>query len=366
MKWKVLTGLSAIGEISLAALIVGCGGGHQAAAPAAPAPVTAAVAVAERITTAEEIELPGSVVAERVAEVSSRVMALVTAVRANVGDTVAKGQVLAEIDPQTASGQLSQAQGGLAQAQAHLALAERNYERFKNLAASEAASPMELDMARAQYEAAKGAVEQAQGAVASAGSVAAESRVVAPFAGRIAARMVEAGDLAAPGRPLLRVESTAGRRLAVAVPEGVFARRRAKLGDRVAVAVDARPDLGRMSGRIVEIAPGPDPVTHAVSVEIELAAADVGTGSFGRAFLSGAEREAVVVPAAAVLRQGGAALVVVRGEDGTALSRAVTLGDAVPAGRIEVLSGLAGGEAVLVGLAAVPPLGAKVEASEAP
>jgi RND family efflux transporter MFP subunit len=363
MKRSVFAALSAL---TLAAWLPGCGGGHKTVEPVAPIAITASLAVAERVAAAEEIELTGTVVAERVTEVSSRVMALVTAVRAEVGDSVAKGQVLVEIDPQTASGQLSQAQGGLAQARANLALAERNYERFKNLAASEAASQMELDMARAQYEAAKGAVEQATGAVASASSVAAESRVVAPFAGRIAARMVEAGDLASPGRPLLRVESTAGRRLAVAVPEGVFAQRRAKLGDRVAVAVDARPDLGRMSGRIVEIAPGPDPVTHAVAVEIELAAADVGTGSFGRAYLPGAQREAVAVPAGAVLRQGGAALVVVRGADGTALSRAVTVGETLADGRLEVLTGLAGGETVLVGLAAVPPLGAQVEASVAP
>lgn len=350
----------------LAAALAGCAGEHGATKPAPPVTVTATLATAERVKVADEIELSGTVVAERVAEVSSRVMALVTAVRVEVGDAVVKGQVLVEIDPQTATGQLAQAQGGLAQAQASLALAERNYERFKSLAATDAASQLELDVARAQYEAAKGAVEQAKGAVAAAGSVAAESRVVAPFAGRVARRMVEVGDLAAPGRPLVRVESAAGRRLAVAVPEGVMAGRKWKLGDPVEVAIDARPDLGRMTGRIVEVAPGPDPMTHAVAVEIELAPADVGAGSFGRAFLAGTERQAVVVPAGAVLRQGGAALVVVRAEDGTALSRAVTVGDALSDGRIEVLSGLDGGETVLVGLAAPPPLGAQIAESSAP
>jgi RND family efflux transporter MFP subunit len=365
MKWKILP---AVAVFALAAA-AGCRGGHERGKPAAPSTVTAELATAELVTATDEIELSGTVVAERVSEVSSRVMALVTAVRAEVGDTVAKGQVLVEIGPQTSAGQLGQAQGGLAQAQANLALAERNYERFKNLAASEAASQMELDMARAQYEAAKGAVEQAKGAVAAASSVAAESRVVAPFAGRVAGRMVEAGDLAAPGRPLLRVESAAGRRLAVAVPEGVMAGRGWKRGDPVDVSIDARPDLGRMTGRIVEIAPGPDPLTHAVGVEIALAAADVGTGSFGRAYLPGlpgTQRETVVVPAGAVLRQGGAALVVVRGEDGAALSRAVTVGEARPDGRVEILTGLSGGETVLVGLAAPPPLGAKVAEGGAP
>ena len=74
------------------------------------------------------------------------------------------GQLLLEIDPQAAKGQLAQAQGALSQARAALALAERNHERFKALAEVRAASELEVDMARMQYEQASGAVEQAQGA----------------------------------------------------------------------------------------------------------------------------------------------------------------------------------------------------------
>ena len=60
-------------------------------------------------------------------------MAMVTAVHANAGDHVEKGQLLLEIDPQTSKGQVAQARGAQAQAQAGLALAERNYERFQAL-----------------------------------------------------------------------------------------------------------------------------------------------------------------------------------------------------------------------------------------
>ena len=66
-------------------------------------------------------------------------------------------------------------------------------------------------MARMQYEQAKAAVEQAKGAVSSASSVAGDSRVVAPFSGRVGRKMVEVGDLAAPGRPLLVIERTGSR-----------------------------------------------------------------------------------------------------------------------------------------------------------
>ena len=181
-------------------------------------PVSARIVRVEAVTVPQGAELYGTVEAERTAAVSSRVMATVTAVLVKPGDPVRAGQVLVEIDPATARGQEAQARGALAQAQAALALAERNFERFQTLAAKGAASQLELDVARMQYEQAKGAVTQGEGAVEAAASVARESRVVAPFDGRVAAKLVEVGDLAAPGRPLVMVESAAGRRLVLPCP----------------------------------------------------------------------------------------------------------------------------------------------------
>lgn len=347
----------------LTALAAGCAGrkaGDPAGEQPAPAALSARVATVETIEIPETVELPGTVEADRTAAVSSRVMATVTAVHVRPGDLVRRGQVLVEIDPQTAAGQVSQARGGLAQAQAGLALAERNYERYKALAATEAASQAELDLARAQYEQARGAVEQARGAVSSASSVASESRVTAPFDGRVTARMVEAGDLASPGRPLVQVESATAHRLSVAVPESLLARAGLTLGSPVTVAIDARPDLGRFAGTVVERAPAADPMAHAFLVEIALGDVEVPSGSSGRAYVGSGRRSTVAIPLEAVLRQGGATLVVVRDEEGRAVSRVVTLGADLEGGRIEVLSGLRGGETVLAGLAAVPPLGTPV------
>ena len=70
-----------------------------------------------------------------------------------------------------------------------------------------------------EYERAQGAVTQAEGAVRAATTVAGESIVRAPFTGRVVDTLVDVGDLAAPGRPLVRVESTAGRQFWVTVRE---------------------------------------------------------------------------------------------------------------------------------------------------
>ena len=196
-----------------------CSGPQKTATALEPAPVTARLALAERVASDSRTGFAGSVAAEKSTAVSSRVMAMVTAVHVELGDAVSAGETLLAIDPTAAQGQVAQAQGGLAQADAALTLARRNLERFEALAASRSASELELDMARMQHDQAAGAVKQAQGAVASASSVARESRVVAPFAGYVAARLVEVGDLATPGRPLVVIESRLGRRLVIAVPE---------------------------------------------------------------------------------------------------------------------------------------------------
>lgn len=349
---KVFVGLVVAGSASLGA----CRSPHSPSKKEIP-PVAAATASVERASLPDRLTLYGTVTADRAAAVSSRVTANVVAVPARVGQSVSAGDVLVEIDPQTAKGQEAQAKGALAQARAALSLAERNYERYKVLAAAGSASPLELDMNRMQYEQAKGAVQQGEGAVDAASSVARESRVTAPFAGRVAARLVEAGDLAAPGRPLVTIESATGRRLVVQVPAGTVAASGLAAGKKLAVKIDgAAADL---TGAVVEMSPGADPASHTYTVTLELSGAPVATGLTGRATLDAAARPSVLVPESAVLASGGVSLVALKDDAGKARTRVVTTG-ASSGGKVEILSGLSGGETVLVGLTAPPADGAPV------
>ena len=355
---KIRIPLALLAAAALAA--AGCGQHETPGAGEAPRILTR-FAPAERVAQADRTGVSGTVAADQTAAVSSRVMATVTAVHVRLGDTVRAGQELISIDPTTAQGQVAQARGALAQAQAALTLAQRNAERYQALAKTAAASELELDLARMQYEQAQGAVQQAQGAVDAATSVARESRVVAPFAGRVAQRLVEVGDLAAPGRPLVVVESQVGRRLVLSVPEGLAAAAALKNGDALPVTLDARPELGEVRGTVVELSPGPDPVSHSYTVKLDLAAVEIGAGAAGRAWLPVGRRDAVLVPRAALIASGGLTLVVVRDAEGRAQSRVVTLGADRPDGRVEVLSGLAGDETLAVGLPSAPPAGAILE-----
>ncbi|MFN7941000.1 MAG: efflux RND transporter periplasmic adaptor subunit [Thermoanaerobaculia bacterium] len=346
---------------SLLLALAACGRGAPAPSAEPAATLRVRLAVAESLAAPRTTEISGTVEAERRAAVASRIMATVVAVPVALGDRVARGALLVELDPTAAQGQAAQAAGALAQARAALTLAQRNFERFSELAARDSASQLELDGARAQYEQAKGAVEQAEGALAAARSLAGDSRVVAPFAGRVAARAVEVGDLAAPGRPLVEIESETGRRLVVALPESLASSARLAPGTPVPVLLDSRPELGELGGRIAESSPGPDPATHSYTVKIALGDGEVAVGAAGRARFATGERLRVAVPRSALIEQGGLTLVVLRGADGLAQSRVVTVGAALAGDRLEILTGLAGGEAVALGLGAAPATGTRLE-----
>jgi RND family efflux transporter MFP subunit len=329
-------------------LITAAGCGHHDAeqAPAQFEPMTVRTAAVERVATVRPIEVRGLVQPAREAFVSSRAMGPVTAIHVTAGSAVAKGQPLLQIQPEASEGQLAQATGALSQAEAGLALAERNFRRFEALHGDGAASDLELDMARMEYERAQGAVKQAEGAVRAATTVAGESEVRAPFAGRVVDTVVEVGDLAAPGRPLVRVESTAGQQIVLTVREADIGR--LTLGQDIGVTIDARPDLGTIEGSLDEIVPSADPATHTFTVKVGLPGVALPTGLAGRAQIAGDLADQLVVPVSAVHRRGGLELAVVRAEDGTARTRAVTIGRRLEGDRIEVLSGLAEGENVVI------------------
>jgi RND family efflux transporter MFP subunit len=332
------------------ATLAACGSHDAERAAAEFEPVSVTLSPVERTVDERFIEVRGTVQPSREAFVSSRVMGPVVAIKVGAGDIVRVGQTLIEIQESASDGQLAQATGALAQAEAALSLAERNFQRYNALHAENAASDLELDMARMQYEQAQGAVKQAEGAVRAASTVADESEVKAPFPALVVGTLVEVGDLAAPGRPLVHVESRQGRQIWLDVRESDIDR--LAVGNTLVVRIDARPDLADVSGTVAEIVPSANPGTHTFTVKVDLGDVEVRSGLSGRAFFPGDTRDRLVAPASAVHHRGGLELVVVRAADGSARTRAVTTGAGLEGGRVEILSGLNAGDEVAIDLAA--------------
>lgn len=330
-----------IGLLSIAAL-AGCGAPHKE--------VHELPKVAVRVQEAAVTEAPatidavGSLRGAREAVLSSKVMGTVLEIRKSAGEAVRKGEIVVVIDSRDVAGQIAQANGALAQARAAAALAKTNYERFRQLVAKNAASQLELDQAQFQYESAMGAVTQAEGAVQTATSYRNYAEIPAPFDGWVVDRLCEPGDMAAPGRPLLRVEDVSALRLHVNLPErdlGVVA-----AGGRVSVIVPSLSDR-RLAGTIAEIVPAVDPATRSFVVKIDVPPdPSLRSGLYARAVFEGPVRTALRVPSGSVLKRGGmTGIFVVDG--GKATFRLVTLG-ASSDGTLEVLSGISGGEQIVL------------------
>jgi RND family efflux transporter MFP subunit len=152
--------------------------------------------------------------------------------------------------------------------------------------------------------------------------------------------------MAAPGTPLLTVETTDAFRLEVQVDA---ARARAiDIGDAVNVELEGQDEADIVTGRIVEVARAIDPGTHAFVVKIQLpAGTSVRSGTFARARFASGKRNALVVPESAIVRRGQLSLVFVVDSSRHARMRAITPG-ARAGESVEVLAGIQPGETVVL------------------
>jgi len=321
---------------------------------AAPVAVHSAVVHAGPIT--RTVEAGGSLHGVREAVLAAKVMGSVLEIRKVAGDAVKQGEILIVLDDREVAGNIGQAEGGLAQAQAAASLADANYKRYQLLFARGSASQLELDQARFAHESAQGAVKEARAATESAGSY--QARIPAPFDGRVVDRMAEVGDLAAPGRALMRVEDARRLRLHVSLSENEAVA--AAQGDTVSVEVPSIP--GRTwAGIVSEVVPAVDPATRTTLVKIDLPEdAALRSGVFARAHFAAGRRDALRVPRAAVIGRGGMDGVFVV-EAGRARFRMVQLAGSTTGEQVEVLSGLRAGERVVLTPPATLGEGAAVE-----
>ncbi|MFZ0704278.1 MAG: efflux RND transporter periplasmic adaptor subunit [Candidatus Korobacteraceae bacterium] len=313
---------------------------------------------AARTTVPDYVEATGTVRAEQSAQLSSQVMGTITRVNVHEGEAVHRGQVLITIDEaqpraayQSATAGLQASQQSIAAADADYALAQSTMQRYQMLYDKKSVSPHEYDEVKARLEAAKARRDaahansaQAEAAVSQANTTVGFTRIRAPFNGQVTAKLVDAGAMAAPGVPLVVVEDPSRFRLEANVDEsqiGVV-----KLGTTIPVVLDS---LGAqtLNGKVVEIVPAADPASRTFTVKIDLPTGpQIRSGLFGRARFPRGEREAMIVPQAALLHRGQLDAVYVVGKDEIANLRYVTLGR--PSGNdIEVLSGLNSGDRVV-------------------
>ena len=219
----------------------------------------------------EAVVLPGNVQAYEEAPIYARTNGYVKAWYTDIGTSVKKGQLLAEIDTPEVDDQLRQAEADLRTAAANEHLARTTAARWQALLATDSVSRQETDEKLA-YAAAKGAQLASFNAnVARLRQLESFKRVVAPFDGVVIARKVDTGALinagSGVGPELFRVADTARLRVFLQVPQN--------LAPQISIGMDAELSFSEFPGRsylakLVRTASAIDPSSRSMTAELQI------------------------------------------------------------------------------------------------
>ncbi len=309
--------------------------------------VTATVVTIETSPVPVYAVVPGTVVSADQVQIASRLMGYVSGLAVHEGQTVNKGELLLVVNPTEVNSEIRQAEAQVAKARASLSDAKANYERYKVLYEGQAVTEQEYQQMEMAYKVAVGSHQAAKAALAAARAQQKYAQVRAPFDGLVVSKLVDNGQLAAPGTPLLVLENPEHLQAEVQVPEQAY--EHLKLGRDVRVQFEGENfEMRTVTGRVERLVSAADPATHTHLAKIGLPAEPgIRSGEFVQVSIPVGAEKGIVVPAAAIRNRAGIEGVFVVNIDGEAQFRMVTLGPSQPEG-VVVLSGLFPGDRLIV------------------
>ena len=211
-------------------------------------------------------EYAGDVRAQVESRLSFRIGGKLVKRQAELGQQVKAGQVLAQLDPQDYRLAADAARAQVAAAATNRNLAAADFKRFQALKDQNFISGAELERREATLKAAQAQLEQAQSQSAVQGNQTGYAVLTADVSGVVTAVDAEAGQVVAPGAPVVRIAADGLRDVVFSVPEDKVAA--IKVGMPVSVRVwTGNADL---AGKVREVAASSDPVTRTYTVKVSL------------------------------------------------------------------------------------------------
>lgn len=344
--------------------------------PSSGPEVVALLSKVDQATFPMKFTAVGTVRAQTEIVLSSKMMGTVQGVHCKEGDGVRAGDLLVELDQRQVAAEQQQvaasieearkaetaAISGLESARAEAERAQLQFARYRGFLEKEAVTRESFEAVQAQYRQARAGLVQSEAMVAAARHRTArakaaleaiaisvkDTRITAPKDGVITTKRVEVGDLAMPGVPLVTLE-TAGYRVDLVVPEAHV--------HRLAVAQSIDVDIAAVGqeplpSRVETIIPEADPTSRSFIVKLSLPDHPrLRSGMFATASIPIGERIVLQIPASAVIQEGQLTGVFVVDHEGVGRFRLIRVGETA-GGMVEIVSGLNGGETIVVD----PPL----------
>lgn len=330
-----------LASLGLALLALAACSGEPAAPESGALPALPTTAV-KRMPVEASLRWTGIARAASSATLSAQTAGEVERIEVEVGDQVEAGALLIALRDAGPRAGRDQAAAGLSAARAEQVEAGKEIERVRALRESGLVAQAALDQATARFDAARAALRAARAAVTAAEETLGYARIDSPYAGVVTARHVESGEAVQPGQALLSLAAPGLWWVDVSLPSSAAI----ALSDDASASIEVAGEQLAASELRVFPATQADSQTATVRVVLRDDQGRVREGQALAASFSAPIRQALVVPAASVVRRSEVTAVYVPAADGRPLLRAVRLG-AIQGDQVEVLAGLAEGEAVI-------------------
>lgn len=266
----------------------------------------------------------------------------VTTLHVDVGQSVKKGQVLLQLDARVLQSDWRSAKAAHAEAEAGVQLAKINLSRGQNLAKEKLISASALDELRAGLVQAEAREATSRAALDAAQLRLDFTRLRAPDDGIISRRLVQPGQVVMAGGELLRLIRQGRLEWRAELAESELGRVQP---GAVVLLTDGNGQV--IEGRVRAVSPGLDATTRTGTLYADLPAPGaLKTGMFVEGRVVTGSGNALMLPAASVVRRDGHAYVFTVGKDGIARRVRIRLGSA-DGDWLEVLEGLEAGDAVV-------------------
>lgn len=264
-------------------------------------------AVIAEASAGGSVDYAAEVRARTESRLSFQVPGKITRRPVDLGDTVKRGQLLAQLDPQDLRLGEAAAQAAVRAAQVNFDLAAADLKRYRELKAQGFISGAELERRETATQAAQAQLEQARAQAGVQGNQRAYTALLADAPGVVTSVDAEPGTVVAAGTPVLRLAHDGPRDVVFSVPEDRLNGMRALMGRRGAVQVTLWGQDGKpIPATVREVAAAADPVTRTFLVKADVGSTGVRLGQTATASIALPRVQGVAkLPLSAVFEQQG-------------------------------------------------------------
>ena len=312
-------------------------------APISMGQITVSTTTATTMNLNEEDSVMGMIYSRSSPDIAAEVSGRVISVIADIGDTVDKGQVLAQIDSEKYDLQLAQSKAEIARLSALLVNQELDLKRAEKLFKDSLVSEEMVDRTRAEFTALSEQINAANAQLRNSERLIEETKIKAPIKTQVSAKHIDIGDFVQNGMIVYELVDTKNLRVALSFPE--YQSLKLKKGLKVFLTTPTSKDQN-VETIIKEIKPNVNSNNRSITAIVDFdnpGSWVPGASTQARIILSTYE-DAVVLPQLAVVRRSIGDVVYLIQND-TAVEQQVDTG-LEKDGFIHIKSGLKHGDIV--------------------